>query len=444
MSILTTIRNKIVLLGLGIGVGFMCLAGTICLISAKVSSSNLFVQTAPAQLQSLNLLQEVGLGICVLAMIVLMPLCYLLYRSTIPPLRKVLTRLEDLQKGYLSGRLNFVQQDEAGRIGVALDRFLDSLEQDLITPLQRLSKGDLSILISPRNKQDDLRTPLVQLVTEQNLLKDQLHATGEQIYFTSEQACQSVKSLADGAINAATSLEQMSSCMAEIESQTAHSAANANQASRFSSEAKLAAEAGNQRMEKMIIAMGEINDAGNNINRIIKVIDEIAFQTNLLALNAAVEAARAGQHGKGFAVVAEEVRNLASRSAKAAEETALLIEGSVQKATHGTQIAEQTSEALDEIVESISKVTDLVAEIAAAGSEQALAITQIKQGIGQIDEGVQADTAVGEVSATATEEIRSLSVQLMQMIARRQSTDVSGINRESIQKSCHKHPIVTS
>lgn len=428
MSILKTIRTKIVLLGLGIGVGFMSLAGTICLLSAKVSSSDLLVQTVPVPLQSLDQLLKICLGICGLAMIVLMPLCYLLYRSTVPPLRQVLTRLEDLQKGCLRGRLNFIQQDETGKIGSALDCFLDCLEQDLITPLQRLNKGDLSILLSTCDNQDDLRTPLVQLVTEHRLLKDQLHVTGEQIYVTSEHACQSVQSLADGAIKAATSLEQMSSCMEEIESQTAHSATNANQASRFSSEAKIAAEAGKQRMEKMIIAMGEINDAGKNINRIIKVIDEIAFQTNLLALNAAVEAARAGQHGKGFAVVAEEVRNLASRSAKAAEETALLIEGSVQKAIQGTQIAEHTSEALDEIVESISKVTDLIAEIAAAGSEQTLAITQIKQGISQIDEGVQADTTFGEVSATATEEIKSLSTQLMQIIARHQSTDAFGAN----------------
>jgi methyl-accepting chemotaxis protein len=150
--------------------------------------------------------------------------------------------------------------------------------------------------------------------------------------------------------------------MNEIGSQTNTSAENAQQANQLSASARDAAHTGTSRMTEMIGAMGEINEAGQNISKIIKVIDEIAFQTNLLALNAAVEAARAGQHGKGFAVVAEEVRNLAARSAKAASETAALIEGSVKKTSNGTEIAKRTGEALEEIVGSIGKVTDLVGE----------------------------------------------------------------------------------
>jgi methyl-accepting chemotaxis protein len=171
-------------------------------------------------------------------------------------------------------------------------------------------------------------------------------------------------------------------------------------------------------MSAMTEAMDEISRAGSDISKIIKTIDEIAFQTNLLALNAAVEAARAGQHGKGFAVVAEEVRNLAARSAKAARETADLIEGSVAKTRNGVEIAGETATALDEIVNGIGKVSDLVAEISAAGREQAEGIGQVNTGLGQIDQVTQQNTANAEESAAAAEELSGQAEELRRLLQR--------------------------
>ena len=198
--------------------------------------------------------------------------------------------------------------------------------------------------------------------------------------------------LSQGATEQASSIEELTTSLEEVSAQTKKNAEYANDANKLAENAKNIAVRGNQQMQEMLTAMAEINEASNNISKIIKVIDDIAFQTNILSLNAAVEAARAGQHGKGFAVVAEEVRNLAARSANAAKETTDLIEGSIQKVEDGTKIANQTAEALNEIVEGVNEVAKIVDNIASASNEQAAAIEQINQGVMQISRVVQSNS----------------------------------------------------
>ena len=345
-------------------------------------------------------------------------LAYLLARSISKPMRQTVAMLKEIEDGHLAGRLNLNQNDEIGIMANCMDKFADSMQHEVIDALKKLADGDLNMSLVPHDAEDEIRNAFNKLETDLNDVMSSIQNAGHQISANSTSVSDFSQSLSQSATESAASLEEISASLGELSSQTKHNAENANQVNSLSSEAKQATEEGKARMAQMVSAMDEISEASQSINKIIKVIDEIAFQTNLLALNAAVEAARAGQHGKGFAVVAEEVRNLAARSAKAASETAALIEGSVDKTTKGSQVANQTAESLETILGGVSKVSDLAEEIASASNQQASGISQINEGLGQIDQAIQQNTATAEESAAAAEELSSQAQDLLNMLKR--------------------------
>ncbi|ABA89603.2 methyl-accepting chemotaxis sensory transducer, class 36H, Cache_1 domain-containing [Syntrophotalea carbinolica DSM 2380] len=342
---------------------------------------------------------------------------YMIARSIVNALQLGVLFAEDITAGDVSRRLDLDRDDEIGVLTTALDRMADGLENKAGLA-EQIASGNLAVDVTLASDRDRLGKALVTMTDSLNDLVSQVQSAGEQIAAGSGQVADSSQSLSQGATESASSLEEVTASMVELGSQTRFNADNATKANQLAAHARDAAEKGNQQMAQMVTAMEDINASGQNISKIIKVIDEIAFQTNLLALNAAVEAARAGQHGKGFAVVAEEVRSLAARSATAARETADLIEGSVGKTQNGKHIADETATALKGIVDGVSTVTDLISEIAAASNEQAAGIEQINQGLGQIDQVTQQNTANAEESAAAAEELAGQADQMRIMLAR--------------------------
>ena len=377
--------------------------------------SGVYLDDIAAELRHIAL---VTLGVWLTVVLLAAALATWVARSVCRPMARTVAMIHELEQGILSTRLRIERKDEIGELGRTMDQFADSLEQEVVTNLQKLAAGDLTFHVSPRSDQDLLRGSLQRLGQDLHQLLEQIQLTGNEIAGGSSQVADSSQSQAQGATEQAAALEQISASMVQIGTQTRNNAEHAVAANQLAQQACQAAQSGNERMQTMISAMAEINEAGQSISKIIKVIDEIAFQTNLLALNAAVEAARAGVHGKGFAVVAEEVRNLAARSAKAARETTDLIDCTVAKTVRGSQIAGQTAEALAGIVSSVSQASALVSDIAAASGEQAHGISQVSVGLAQIEQVTQTGTANTEELAAAAEELSGQAEALRQMLGR--------------------------
>ena len=361
--------------------------------------------------------QIIQTGIAALVVVVILAIIIILIvRPIINAINRGVALAQQIQQGDLSSRLHLNRTDEIGTLANALDTMADGLQQRAELA-EAIAEGDLTQEVILASEQDVLGRALRTMTEKLNDILSQISMAGEQIDSGSSQVSDSAQDLSQGSTQQASAIEEIGASLNELTGQTQINAENAASANQLATTARNAAGEGSKQMQQMVVAMQEINESGQNISKIIKTIDEIAFQTNLLALNAAVEAARAGQHGKGFAVVAEEVRNLAARSAKAAQETAALIEGSVQKGENGTEIANRTAKALEEIVNGIGKTSDLVAEIAASSRDQAEGLSQVNDGLSQVDQVVQRNTAGAEESASAAEELSSQSAYLRQLIA---------------------------
>ena len=237
-----------------------------------------------------------------------------------------------------------------------------------------------------------------------------------QVASAANQVSASSQTLAEGSGQQAASIEETSSSLEELSSMTKRNADNSQKANELSKQTRSAADKGVADMEQMNTAMAAIKASSDDIAKIIKTIDEIAFQTNILALNAAVEAARAGEAGMGFAVVADEVRNLAQRSAQAAKETAAKIEDAIIKSAQGVELSGKVSAALNDIVTKARQVDDLAAEVAGASREQTQGITQINVAVGQMDKVTQSNAASAEESAAAAQELNAQALGMKQAV----------------------------
>ena len=350
--------------------------------------------------------------IAVVCIVVLIMIAITFIRFITKPIIELTDRAEKISKGDISGEpIAATTNDELGQMIRSFNEVVERMKRE-VKIADQVADGNLSMQINPKSPADELGHAFKKMVESNNKTLSNIKESAYQVGAGAQQVAIASQSLAQGSTEQASAIEQVTSSITEVTSRTKQNAEEAKEAENLVNQAKEEAVAGTDEMNRMMSAMQDITESSQNISKIIKTIDDIAFQTNILALNAAVEAARAGEHGKGFAVVAEEVRNLAAKSAAAASETAEMIEDSIEKTQNGSVIASETSSKLEAIASNIEEIVKIVANIAESSNEQAIALGQIDEAVGQVSSVVQNNSATSEQCAAASEQLSNQAQNL--------------------------------
>ncbi len=300
------------------------------------------------------------------------------------------------------------------------------LEQQIVRPLERVCQQALNVAtgschkVEPLDRVDEIGMTLRaigQLGLMFRWLVDDVSGQAVNVLGASDAIARGNDELSQQTEQAAANVQQTAATMNEMTTTVKSNKQSADEVDRLAASTSQAAQKGGAAMQEMVSMMADIADSSQKIATIISVIDSIAFQTNILALNAAVEAARAGEQGKGFAVVAGEVRNLASRSAKAASEIKALVETSVQRVQAGAGQVNQTGSTMQEIVARVQDVSTLIGQISAATAEQAAALSEVSTAVENLDDITHHNAARVQESAEASGRMTRQATRLVEAIS---------------------------
>lgn len=389
-------------------------------LNQAIEESITEVQTAQGQSVTRTLIIMIVLLVVVVILVILFAIR--LIRSILIPLNETKMVLQDMRNGDMSHQITYESKDEFGDMADALrgsQQMLGSAFDEITRITTAMVDGDFSVNceVELPGAFHTITESLAQLTGQMRKMIANVKASVDQVASGADQVSTGAQSLAQGATEQASAVEELSATINDIATAARKNAEAARSAKDNADMAGAQNEESQQQMTQMIEAMNEITATSQEISKIIKTIEDIAFQTNILALNAAVEAARAGSAGKGFAVVADEVRNLASKSAEAAKNTTHLIENSIKAVENGSSIAHAAAESITTSTELTSKAVEKITQIAAAAERESESIEQITQGIDQIATVVQTNSATSEESAAASQELSSQAHMLHQMFS---------------------------
>ncbi len=364
-----------------------------------------------------------SVAVSVFALILTMMMALALARLLVTPIKEIENVAIRMAEGDFSTQIDYESKDELGTLAEQVRKFVDTIQviiSDEGYMLGEMAKGNFAVDTRvPERYVGDFTAVLNSVTNIKSRLSNvmmQINQSADQVSAGSDQVSSGAQALSQGATEQASSVEELAATIADISSQVTRNAENAKQASRKANELGVELDQGTRQMDEMTAAMDEIRGKSQEIGKIIKTIEDIAFQTNILALNAAVEVARAGAAGRGFAVVADEVRNLASKSADASKETSALIEDSVRAVENGSRVAADTAKTILTVAEEARSIVTTIDDIAQASMQQADAVVQVTQGMDQISSVVQTNSATAEQSAAASEELSSQASVLKELV----------------------------
>ena len=332
---------------------------------------------------------------------------------------------KQIAAGNLDVSITYQSDDELGDLADSFRQTVSTLNeiiQDLNNILEEFAKGNYAVRSQHRDAYVGnfklMLERLVETVTNVSQTLRMIRESSDQVAAGAEQLAVSSQDLAKGATDQAAAVDALVESVSEVTNQVV---ANSKSTDVVHDKAKeVGAEAVNsqKKMEELTKAMGRIFDASQQLEQVIGQIESIASQTNLLSLNASIEAARAGEAGRGFAVVAEQIRMLAEDSAKSAETSKQLLEANQKEVGYGNEVTQQTAESLNKVLTELDVIIGEVASIRVASDQQAASVRKIEQGVKQIGDTIQSNSAASEETSATSEELSAEADSLDGLIAK--------------------------